>query len=84
LIKLAGSRATAEGVIVIDARGTRSQIRNREEAVRRLIELIGRAAHRPRARIATKPTIASQRKRLEGKRVHSKTKQQRRPVKSGD
>lgn len=84
LIKLAGSRATHEGVIVIDARSTRSQVRNREEAVRRLIDLIARAAHRPRARIETRPSIASQRERVESKRARGETKRARRSVDVND
>ena len=53
LIRLAGTRANTEGVILIDARRHRSQTLNREDAVARLVELIQRAAERRRPRIAT-------------------------------
>jgi ribosome-associated protein len=67
LMKLAGSRATQDGVIVILAQSERSQKRNREEALARLVELIRRAATPPRPRRPTKPTRASKERRLESK-----------------
>jgi ribosome-associated protein len=77
LLKLAGSRADSEGVITIEARSHRSQHRNREDARQRLAALIERAHRTPRKRIATKPTKASQRKRVEDKRRRSEIKQKR-------
>ncbi len=71
LMKLAGSRLTQDGVIVITAQSERSQKRNREEALARLIELIQQAAVRPVPRRATKPTKASKQRRLEGKKRRS-------------
>jgi ribosome-associated protein len=68
LMKLAGSRLTQDGVIVITAQSERSQKRNREEALARLVELIQQAAVRPVQRRATKPTKASKQRRLEGKK----------------
>ena len=68
LLKLAGRRATQEGQIVIVARRYRSQGRNREDAVGRLVALIRRAAERPKVRRKTRPTAASREKRLESKR----------------
>lgn len=67
LMKLAGSRLTQDGVIVITARAHRSQPRNREEAVARLVELIRAATVREAPRRPTRPTRASQEKRLAGK-----------------
>jgi ribosome-associated protein len=67
LLKLAGSRATKEGVIVIFADQQRSQEGNRREAMSRLEELVVKAAIRPAKRVATRPTAASRKKRLEGK-----------------
>ncbi len=67
LMKLAGNRLTQDGVIVIVAQAQRSQKRNREEALERLLELIRAAAVRPQTRRATKPTKASKEKRLVAK-----------------
>ena len=67
LIKLAGSRATLEGVIVIFAQRFASQPRNREDARARLAALIERAAHRDKPRRPTRPTLASRKRRLEAK-----------------
>lgn len=77
LLKLAGSRADSDGVITIEARSHRSQHRNREDARERLAALIERAHRVPRKRIATKPTRASQRKRVEEKRRRSEIKRKR-------
>jgi len=67
LIKLAGGRATQDGVIVIFAQKYASQPRNREDARVRLASLILRAQEREKPRRPTKPTRASQIRRLEGK-----------------
>jgi len=77
LLSLAGARATNEGVIVIDARRRRTQERNRQDALDRLAELIRRATEQPRPRRATKPSAASQRKRLEEKKRRSSVKRAR-------
>ena len=78
LMKLAGSRLTLEGVIVIAAQNHRSQQRNREDALQRLVELIRRAAEVPRARKATRPTKASKERRLDAKVRRSSIKSNRR------
>ncbi len=78
LIKLAGSRATQDGVIVITAQNERSQKRNREEALARLVDLIRKAAVRPVKRRPTKPTKASREKRLQKKKQRSAIKSMRR------
>ncbi len=67
LRRLAGRRWTAEGAIVIRAEETRSQTRNRDLARERLADLIRAALHAPKRRIATRPTLGSQRRRVEGK-----------------
>ncbi len=77
LIRLAGSRATTEGVILIDARRHRSQVLNREDAVTRLVELIRRAAERRKPRVATAPSAASQRRRMATKKVRATVKKLR-------
>jgi ribosome-associated protein len=77
LMKLAGSRLTQDGVIVIMAQSQRSQSRNREEALERLVELIREASVRPEIRRATKPTKASKERRLQAKTVRSDIKRGR-------
>jgi ribosome-associated protein len=77
---LAGQRLTKEGVIVITARAYRSQERNRAEARERLVDLIRRAAERPKPRRPTRPTKAAKRRRLEGKKRRSDIKRARGPV----
>ncbi len=67
LLKLKDQRITKEGVIVIKAQQHRSQEMNKEEALRRLQELIRSVAVAPKKRKPTKPTRSSQRKRLERK-----------------
>ncbi len=67
LIKLAGSRATQDGVIVIFAQRFSSQPRNREDARERLAALIAQAQHRDKPRRATKPSKAAKAKRLDEK-----------------
>ncbi len=68
LEKLAGSRLTLEGVLVLVAQARRSQEMNRQEAIERLLELIRKAAEPPPPpRKKTKPTYASKLRRLEGK-----------------
>lgn len=74
---LAGSRITAEGVLVIDARRHRTQAQNREDARDRLTDLIRRALVRPRRRRKTKPTAGSIERRVESKRQRSETKRAR-------
>ena len=74
---LAGSRLTADGVLVIDARRHRTQAQNREDARERLIELVRQAAKRPVKRRATRPTRAARERRIEGKRQQSERKQSR-------
>jgi ribosome-associated protein len=74
---LAGRMLTQDGVLVITAQETRSQERNREIALQKLIELLRKAAHRPKRRIATRPTRASKTRRLESKAKRSHTKKLR-------
>ncbi|MGE0828511.1 MAG: alternative ribosome rescue aminoacyl-tRNA hydrolase ArfB [Hyphomonadaceae bacterium] len=76
-LRLAGARATKEGVIVITADRFRTQERNRDDAIERLVALLAEAAHKPKPRKATKPTRASKEKRLDTKTKHGKLKAQR-------
>jgi ribosome-associated protein len=78
LIRLAGRRATKEGVIVIVAQAHRDQTRNRSEARERLFELIRQAAVKPKPRRATKVPKAQKRQRLESKKHRAGIKALRR------
>lgn len=69
--RLAGSRMTQDGVLVLFAQGYRSQEMNRQDAIGRLVELVRRATEKPKPRKATKPTYASKLRRLEGKSKRS-------------
>ena len=80
LIKLAGSRVTTGGVVVIDARRFRSQEQNRRDAVERLVALIRRADVKPKPRRKTRPSAAMVRRRLSRKRKRSELKRSRRSV----
>jgi ribosome-associated protein len=77
LTRLAGKRLTGEGVLILDAQRYRTQERNRQDALDRLVALIRRAAEPPKPRRRTKPTAASQQRRLEGKRRRSQDKRMR-------
>ena len=74
LERLAGRRLTREGVLVISAQRHRTQERNRQDALDRLIELIERAAVAPIPRRPTKPTRGSRERRLESKKRRSSIK----------
>ncbi|MBE7732011.1 alternative ribosome rescue aminoacyl-tRNA hydrolase ArfB [Devosia faecipullorum] len=74
---LAGSRLTKDGVIVIISNSHRDQPLNRAEALARLVALIREGAYPPKPRIATRPTLASKKRRLEGKSKRSEIKQMR-------
>ena len=80
LRRLAGARMTRDGIVVINARRYRSQERNREDAVDRLVELVRSAAKKPLRRIKSKPTRESKERRLEDKKHRSRTKRRRGPV----
>lgn len=75
--KLAGQRLTNGGEIVIFADRFRTQERNREDALERLVDLLRRAAIVPKVRRKTRPTAASRRKRIEGKKRRSQIKGRR-------
>lgn len=77
LIRLAGRRVDSAGMLTLEAHRFRTRERNREDARMRLADLIRRAAHRPKARVATKPTRASKERRLSAKRLNAKTKRLR-------
>src|ERR1700737_2073862 len=68
LERLAGRRLTRDGILVIAAQRHRTQERNRQDALDRLIELIRRAAVAPRPRRATRPSAGARERRLQGKK----------------
>ncbi len=78
LIRLAGKQMTDEGILIINAHQYRTQDRNRQDAIERLIALIRRASVEQKPRRKTKPTQASKQRRLERKRRHSEIKRLRR------
>jgi ribosome-associated protein len=80
LLALSDQRITKEGVVVIKAQTHRTQEKNRAEALQRLHEMVAGIAVVPRSRRATRPTRSSQKKRLERKTVHGKTKAMRAKV----
>ncbi|GJE41463.1 alternative ribosome rescue aminoacyl-tRNA hydrolase ArfB [Methylobacterium soli] len=77
LMRLAGRRLTADGILVITAQRFRTQERNRADARERLAELVAEAAVPPTPRRATRPTLASKKRRLESKAKRGATKRLR-------
>jgi ribosome-associated protein len=80
LLHLGGRRVTQDGTLIILAQRFRTQERNREDALQRLVDLIREAAAIPKARRKTRPTRASKVSRLQNKRQRSTVKKGRRPV----
>ena len=78
VLRLAGTRATASGMIVITAERFRSQSRNRADALARLVELVRKAAQPVKPRRATVPTRASRERRIEEKKRRGNIKRTRR------
>jgi ribosome-associated protein len=74
LARLAGRRLTQDGAVLITAQRHRTQERNREDALSRLLDFVRRAAERPKPRRPTKPTYASKQRRLETKARRSRIK----------
>lgn len=84
LYKIAGSRITNDGILIIEAKRFRTQESNRQDSVDRFIELIRKAAVKPKARKATKPTAESRKVRVESKRRRGQVKSMRRLPPGGD
>lgn len=81
LRRIAGNRMTLDGVLVIQAQRFRSQSRNRDDALQRLVDMVRAASLSPKARKATLPSQAAKRRRLETKKSRAATKQLRGAVK---
>jgi ribosome-associated protein len=84
LIALAGNRISADGVLLIDSRAFRTQAQNRSAARERLVELVARAAKRPKSRRKTRPSKAAKERRLEAKVQRSHVKARRGRVRGED
>ena len=77
LQKLAGKKLNSDGIIIIDARRFRSQERNKQDAIERLVALIKKSIEKPKPRKKTKPTKAAKLKRLDNKRKKGDLKKNR-------
>ncbi|MCB1008885.1 MAG: aminoacyl-tRNA hydrolase [Acidobacteria bacterium] len=84
LLRLAGSRATVEGVILLLAQRHRTRERNREDVLERFDALVERAHRTPRKRRATRPGRAARERRLEAKRRTGRRKRERKGGDPGD
>ncbi|HOI54302.1 MAG TPA: alternative ribosome rescue aminoacyl-tRNA hydrolase ArfB [Phycisphaerae bacterium] len=80
LLCIAHRRINSRGELVIDARRHRSQTRNRDDALDRLVQLIRLAAVRPKTRRKTKPPLAAKQRRLDAKRHRGQLKRTRGPM----
>ena len=77
LLKLSDQRITKDGVVVIKAQSFRTQEKNKDEALRRLHDMLASVAVLPPVRRATRPTRSSQKKRLESKTLRGQVKSMR-------
>lgn len=77
LAKLAGKRVTNDGVLILEAKRYRTQEQNREDAVRRFVELVRKSTIKPKKRVKTKPTKASQERRIKEKKQRGEIKKNR-------
>jgi ribosome-associated protein len=84
LAKLAGTRITAEGTLIIHAQRYRSQSKNRQDAINRLVVLVRQAAISPKKRRKTKPSTAAKTRRLKQKKRRSELKRLRKSPRIGD
>ncbi|MCB9247936.1 MAG: aminoacyl-tRNA hydrolase [Ignavibacteriales bacterium] len=80
LIKLAGKKITTSGILIIEAKRFRTQEKNKQDAIGRLIKLIQKAAVKEKPRKKTKPTYAASEKRIETKKIRSQLKKQRKNI----
>jgi len=77
LLKIAGKRATGEGILVIEAKRYRSQEKNKADAIGRMLALVEKVETPPIVRKPTKPNIASKVRRIEAKKRLGEKKQNR-------
>lgn len=83
LRRLAGKRVSADGILIIKAKRFRTQEENREDARRRLAELIRAALNSPKKRIKTHPSLNARQRRMDSKRKRAKIKAYRKKVYPG-
>jgi ribosome-associated protein len=84
LKKLAGKRLTEDGVLIIQARRFRSQDKNRQDALDRLVALVRKATQKPKPRKKTRPTRASKERKLAAKQLRGRLKKTRQRVSRTD
>ena len=84
LKNLAGKRITEDGVLIIQARRFRSQDKNRQDAIQRLVSLIRKATEKPKPRKKTRPTKASKERKLAAKQLRGRLKKTRQRVSRTD
>lgn len=77
LLRLGGHRLSKDGVLIVTARESRDQVRNRETARTKLAELIRAATYVPKKRKPTRPSKASKERRIDSKKRDARTKKQR-------
>ena len=80
LLALSDHRITKDGIVVIKAQQTRSQDKNKEAALKRLQDLIQKVSVTPKKRRATKPSKNSQKRRMDSKTKHGRTKEMRKKI----
>lgn len=78
LVKLAGSRMTEDGILMIEAKRYRTQEQNRQDAIQRLVTLIQKALIPPKARRATRPSLTAKAARVDNKKRRGAVKRTRR------
>lgn len=78
------NKITANGYLLVKSQTERTQLGNKEIVVKKLNDLVGKALVKKKSRIATKPSLASKEKRMEGKKQRAFTKEGRRRLKPGD
>ena len=78
LLSRLGNRLTTDGTLIVTSTLTRDQLKNRDDAESKLVELVRTALTRPKKRHATKPTRASRRRRVDAKRHRAQIKRDRR------
>ena len=80
LIQISGKKMTKKGILIIDSRRYRTQLRNRKDSVERLITLIKQTTQKSKLRKKTTPPVGSKEKRLKNKHHRSEIKKQRQPI----
>ena len=79
LLRAIGSRLTAEGELIVTSQRTRDRLRNIDDCLEKVRELVLEAATPPKPRIASKPTLGSKVRRVEQKKQRASTKKLRKP-----